>query len=118
MNGGAISYFTTDRHGFASFRNCFIEYAGQIDDVNERDIEFLFEENKATLGNSIYTTTIEHCRRHLNCTTDPSTLFSCITKFTYPNDDVNSASYQLATAGENFVVENISFPLPVIPGKL
>lgn len=118
LNGGAISYFTTDRHSFASFRNCFIEYIGSTSEVSKRDIEFLFIGNTATVGNSIHASTVKHCHRHLNnCTTDPFELFSCIANFTFPKDDVNLASYQLATSGVKFNVNQSLLPLQVIPGK-
>ena len=120
LNGGAISYFTTDRHSFASFHNCFIEYVGHTSEVSKRDIEFLFEKNTATVGNSIHASTIKYCHRHFNnCTTDPSNIFSCIANFLFPKDDINSASYQLATSGVkfNFKGDQSLLPLQVIPGK-
>ena len=116
LNGGAISYFTTNKHNFDSFRNCFIEYIGQTKDITERDIEFLFNQNTAPVGNSIYTTTVEHCNRHLSCTTN---LFSCIANFTFESEDGKSINYQLASAGVKFRVnDSHPFPLSVIPGKL
>lgn len=118
LNGGAISYFTTDRHNFASFRNCFIEYQyfGQTTNINERDIIFLFDGNTAISGNSIYATTVEHCRRHLNCTTDPVHLFNCIGKFIFEKGE--STYHQLASAGVKFRVNSSNpFPLLVTPGK-
>ena len=114
LNGGAISYFTTDRHSFASFQNCFIEYVGQISEVNTRDIEFQFEGNTATVGSSIHASTVEHCHRHYNCETD---LFNCIANFSFPMNDVDSASYQLTTSGVKFIVNDSLLPLQVIPGK-
>ena len=120
LNGGAISYFTTDRHSFASFHNCFIEYVGQTKEVTKRGIEVLFEGNKANLGNSIYASTVEHCnRRLLGCKVDPSDLFACIANFTIPSDDEGSASYECATAGVNLKWNlSHSVPLRVIPGKV
>ena len=117
LNGGAISYFSTDRHSFASFRNCFIEYIGQTSDVNKRDIEFQFEGNTATVGSSIHASTVEHCYKHYNCAIDRTDLFNCIANFSFPENDFDSASYQLTTSGVKFIVNDSLLPLQVIPGK-
>ena len=117
LNGGAISYFTTDRHSFASFQNCFIEYIGQTSEIIKRDIKFLFEGNTAIVGSSIHASTVKHCRSHLNCSTDLINLFSCIANFTFPKNNVNSANRQLTTFGVKFIVNDSLLPLRVIPGK-
>ena len=120
LNGGAISYFTTNRHSFGSFQNCFIEYIGEINDIHKRHIEFLFDGNSAPNGgNSIYATTIEHClNTYFNCTNNPLNVFNCIANFTFLNGSDDLPCHQLATAGKNFKVKNNdSFPLSVVPGK-
>jgi predicted outer membrane repeat protein len=117
LNGGAISYFTTDRHSFASFRNCFIEYIGQTSEVNERDIEFQFEGNTATVGSSIHASTVAHCSRPHSTATDPTNMFNYIANFSFPKNDVDSATYQLTTSGVRFNINYSLLPLQVIPGK-
>ena len=121
LKGGAITYFSTDGHSFATFRNCFIHYVGDTEQVHRRNITFLFDGNSALRGHSIYATTVEHCRQHYNCNNSSGYLsfFSCIADFKFPTKDSNNSdNLQVITAGRKFKVNATqSFPMSVIPGK-
>ena len=88
------------------------QYTGEMNEVHERDIEFIFEGNTAPRGNSIYATTVEHCQKIYNCTADPSKLFSYIANFSFPCKSFQPHGPQLTTAGRKFKINNnYKFPL-------
>ena len=78
---------------------------------------FYSKGNTTTVGSSIHASTVEHCHRHLNCSTDLTNLFNCIANFTFPKNDGNSVNHQLTTSGVKFIVNDSILPLRVIPGK-
>ena len=113
LNGGAISYFTTDGQ---NNHNCFMEYIGQTKDVRERYIELIFSGNTAMgSGNSIYATTVKHCHECRSCLASPNSIFGSIANISFiHNDGESSIDDQLATAGEKLEVNT---SLSVIPGN-
>ena len=131
--GGAIFSYSIDKHDDVSVHSCFIQYTGNDTiPVEERNITFTFDDNKAgshiqpmtmealqPVGHSIFATSLEPCfyacseSEKSNFNLEISTAFSCIGNFTYEGSE-----YEISSDGKTFnLEENCTLPLKVIPGK-
>lgn len=127
--GGAIIAVTINKKDLIDTQVCFIQYSGNLDDVPNRNIEFIFMNNSAGAfgrnkeveghyGHSIFTSSLIPCHRqciHKNRGYDYDLVLDCIGNFTF----INKNTYDITTSGwEMKLIENITVPLNVIPGKL
>ena len=59
--GGAVYYASNDQREYFEGRSCFLEYEGNESDLNKRNTSFIFSDNRATRGLSIYTASLFTC---------------------------------------------------------
>lgn len=110
-NGGAISFDSTDWHDLVSKWSCFIQYR---ETEEEHNVTFIFYNNRAPNGPSIYASSILPCNRfckakeHHDKIAIATENFTCMEKFGFEN-------HLVSTSGWHFEV-NQSGPLQVLPG--
>ena len=61
VKGGAIYALLTSRRDILSSRNCFLQYKTDTLHPNDWDVNFVFINNTAPIGHSIYTTSLLPC---------------------------------------------------------
>lgn len=59
--GGAIYYASSDQREYFEGQSCFLEYVGNESNLSKRNTSFIFSDNKATRGLSIYTASLFTC---------------------------------------------------------
>ena len=117
--GGAIYYETFDQNDLTFGRKCFLQYKGSNLTVDQRNVHFKFERNRAQAGSSIYSTTFypcffewfDHLSQH-----KLQQFFECIATFSF--DDDNNLTNSLASNGRKFKLEpNLQDKIATIPGE-
>ena len=131
--GGAISFFSTDKHDYVSSHSCFIQYIGNST-VEDRKVTISFVQNQAGLkdttngknthdvnnyGHSIHATSLEPCI--YACNTEQNTnrtfeeTFNCIGNVSFSHIQ---RKYEVSTTGGSISITNSTMlPLTVVPGK-
>ena len=110
--GGAIYHLLDEFNDFSSPINCFLQYGGE-EEVSNRNIEFIFENNsienpKSENSASIYLVTIKPCEHYSNCSGIIS--LSCIANFSFTKE----ISQEISSSGNQFDI--IQDTLDVLPG--
>ena len=120
--GGAIVYKSNNKLDFVSSRSCFIQYIGSTKSIEDRDITFQFQGNKAgtskdAYGQTIYATTILPCVRGCSGREGKDSVhgLSCIGSFEF----LDEKRHEISTSGARFAVQNsyVQRPVGVIPGQ-
>ena len=121
--GGAVMYFSTNEHDFVSLKSCFIQYLGEIKNVDERFIQFSFQGNKAMYGQAVFASTLRPCQRlcvhkqtsnrTVSSQTSLKESFGCIGRFDFSDDDVSTSGEKVYDMPNT----TLSSPIPVIPGQ-
>ena len=116
--GGAIYDHTSSILACDHSSYCFIDYNGDENDVDKRNIYVEFENNSAlSCGHSIYISSLIPCSNRFSVSaTNLSDIFNQIGRFDFPLGDANN----LVTAVNHTDITNLSWskPLPFTPGKV
>lgn len=115
--GGAIYQSSYDIRDYFTSQSCFIRYRGSTENVQERNITFIFENNAisksnqiAQNGRSIFTSTlIPCCKSRDNCNSSSDTFNTYIANFTFKDEN----SYDISTHGKEIkLVHETVFAIP------
>ena len=124
--GGAIYYYSIDKHDYDYSYSCFIQ-TNETKSVLERNVNFFFSGNRAGVGNhlsefghSIYASSLRPCVRQFSednkCR--ESDVFKCIGNFNYSG---TNRSFEISTEINAFSIDRKAADqhiLSFIPGKL
>ena len=120
LQGGGLFVESGDPHEYLTPRSCFIQYGGtnRQNNIEQRNIEFEFEGNKALSGNGndVYASSISPCIAHCEITNfSMSDIFRCIGM-------IRSVNFTLNTGVVKFVLdetENTDYSIfsSIIPGN-
>ena len=116
--GAAIYHHVKSHPTFSSSNKCLLQYRGDQNEVSDRKIEFIFENNIVENSNhkknvSLYISTLKPCREHqTNCL--EKNILCCIANFTFMNDEISTSGDKINTdKNELFVIPGYRAKLPV-----
>ena len=113
--GPAIYNQLNSYEHFISPEKCFLQYGGDKNDVSDRGIKFLFENNTEISNNEetmpIYTSTLKRCQKHYNNCSDNDTLH-CIANFS--GEVISTSGHEINTEEEIlYIIPGYRTQLPV-----
>ena len=115
--GGAICALTGGKHVFSYMNSCFLKVSRYNRLIIPRNLTFYFHNNKATIGDDIYATSIASCNMLCSSTNDTSPFFEhdCYGNFTLSNSSVVKS---VATSPVNITIEFSGVVMPGIAAPL
>lgn len=123
VQGGAIYALLTSRHDILSSRNCFLQYSNESVHPNDWNATFTFINNTASMGNSIYTTSLLPCvwgASYGDINYNLLEVFNWTNVFFYKPDDSSQISSGIASLSKDSYIDMDVTPgnitrLPIIP---
>ena len=142
--GGAIFFYSFNKQDYTYSRSCFIQYDGEEEDKDRRNLTVLFKDNVARIqtnesskselnfGNSIFATNLIPCKTRCSVFSDLQE--HCDSQLTSDSDNkymvhkhpfscigtftFENGIHEIATSGQGFCTQtNDPHPLKLIPGK-